>query len=456
MFLARTPLRCRKAAQIKQILLETQASPQCSPGLAECPCTASEGAGTACDMGMPNPQQQETPGKAHSIFGNTTVIKSQRLWYEFFAGGGMARIGLGSTWKCTFANDFCEKKAGAYRAFFGPSRELKVGDVGQLMIADLPGRADLAWASFPCQDLSLAGNGAGLDGKRSGSFRSFWTLVKGLVDEGRAPNLVVLENVTGALTSHSGNDFTSIIRAFTESGYRVGAVVINAAHFLPQSRPRLFVIGFHGKAAIPSKLVSGVPSGPWHTKSLIKGYENLPERLARNWVWWRLPVPSQTVPSLASLIEDRPSGVRWHTESETAKLLRLMTSAHRKKVTNASQVGSRLVGTIYRRTRPDRRGTMVQRAEVRFDGISGCLRTPVGGSSRQTVIIVEKGRVRTRLLSPREAARLMGVPDSYPLPSSYNDAYHLFGDGLAVPVVKWLESHLLWPLTVSRNLEQVA
>lgn len=87
-----------------------------------------------------------------------------------------------------------------------------------------------------------------------------------------------------------------------------------------------------------------------------------------------------------------------------------------------------------------------QRAEVRFDESSGCLRTPAGGSSRQTVLLVEGGRVRSRLLSPREAARLMGVPEDYPLPSNYNEAYHLFGDGLVVPVVSWLEQHLLRPL----------
>jgi len=84
------------------------------------------------------------------------------------------------------------------------------------------------------------------------------------------------------------------------------------------------------------------------------------------------------------------------------------------------------------------------------------LRTPVGGSSRQTVIDVDKRGVRTRLLSTREAARLMGVPDSYPLPVSYNDAYHLFGDGVAVPVVAWLENHLLQPLTSSTRFEEVA
>jgi DNA (cytosine-5)-methyltransferase 1 len=377
-------------------------------------------------------------------------------WYEFFAGGGMARLGLGSGWKCTFANDFCEKKARAYRAFFGSSPELRVADVGRLTTKDLVGVPDLVWASFPCQDLSLAGNGAGLAGERSGAFRPFWRLVSGMVGEGRAPRLVVLENVVGALTSHSGDDFASLVRAFAESGYRVGALIINAAHFLPQSRPRLFVVGFHGSSPIPAKLASAAPAEPWHTKSLIKAHERLPERLVRNWVWWTLPIPRENGPTLASVIEGRPTATAWHSEFETHRLLGLMTAAHRKKVGDALRTGGRHVGTIYKRTRPDRSGVMAQRAEVRFDGISGCLRTPVGGSSRQTVIIVERGRVRTRLLSPREAARLMGVPDSYPLPSSYNDAYHLFGDGVAVPVVRWLENHLLWPLATPRSFQQVA
>jgi DNA (cytosine-5)-methyltransferase 1 len=167
-------------------------------------------------------------------------------------------------------------------------------------------------------------------------------------------------------------------------------------------------------------------------------------------------MPDGTVRTLRSLIEDRPTGTVWHAEYETRRLLRLMASPHRKKVEDALRVGGCHVGTIYKRTRPNRTGEMAQRAEVRFDGISGCLRTPVGGSSRQTVIIANKGSVRTRLLSPREAARLMGVPDNYPLPTGYNDAYHVFGDGVAVPVVGWLEKHLLRPLAASRSFEQVA
>lgn len=407
-------------------------------------------------LGMPNWEAREAKKEIEDSSEQMTMANRKFVFYEFFAGGGMARLGLGRHWDCTFANEWCEKKASAYRANFGASPELEVTDVAKLVPQDLPGVPDLVWASFPCQDLSLAGSGAGLDGVRSGTFRPFWRLVRGMVTERRAPSLVVLENVVGTLTSHSGADFASIVRSFAETGYRVGALVIDAVRFLPQSRPRLFLVGLRGETPIPSRLTCAAPLEPWHTTSLIKAQQELPGSLARNWVWWSLPTPKDARPTLESIIEERPTGVVWHAEHETRRLLRLMTPLHRKKVEDALRAGGRNIGTIYKRTRPDRNGEMAQRAEVRFDGISGCLRTPVGGSSRQTVMVVNKQTVRTRLLSPREAARLMGVPDNYPLPRGYNDAYHVFGDGVAVPVVRWLEKYLLRPLAASRTLEQVA
>ncbi len=157
-------------------------------------------------------------------------------FYEFFAGSGMVRAGLRDSCDCLFANDFDGKKAAAYQENWG-SGELLVGDVGMLRSRDLPGRANLAWASFPCQDLSLAGMGAGLKGKRSGTFWPFWNLIRELHREGRQPDVVVLENVCGALTSHGGADFRSLIIALGAEGYRSGAIVIDAALFVPQSRP---------------------------------------------------------------------------------------------------------------------------------------------------------------------------------------------------------------------------
>ena len=109
-----------------------------------------------------------------------------------------------------------------------------------------------------------------------------------------------------------------------------------------------------------------------------------------------------------------------------------------------------MVGCIYKRTRMDEKGNRAQRAEIRFDDVAGCLRTPVGGSSRQSIMIVEGGKVRSRLLSPREAARLMGLPESYKLPDNYNEAYHLAGDGVVVPVVRFLAAYVLEPLLMDR------
>lgn len=371
-------------------------------------------------------------------------------FYEFFAGGGMARAGLGPAWRCLFANDFDPKKAAAYRANWG-SDELLLGDVAGLTIADLPGSADLAWASFPCQDLSLAGVGAGLKGKRSGTFWPFWRLMEQLCEDGRAPRLLVLENVCGALSSHGGKDFAAIGAALSNAGYAFGAMILDAVDFLPQSRPRLFIIAARGLGRIPSDLVAGGPDPAWRPDSLVRAHGKLPAMAKKRWVWWTLPKPPQRLTALADVIEDEPTGVRWRTPEETQRLIEMMSERNADKVQAAQNAGRRMVGTIYKRTRSDEAGVKRQRAEARFDEVAGCLRTPLGGSSRQTIIIVEGRHVRSRLLSPREAARLMGLPDHYILPENYNEAYHLAGDGVAVPVVRFLASNLLEPLLAARS-----
>jgi DNA (cytosine-5)-methyltransferase 1 len=366
-------------------------------------------------------------------------------FYEFFAGGGMARAGLGEAWECLFANEIDTKKGATYEANWGPER-LKIKDVGKLTTAELPGLADLAWASFPCQDLSLAGNYAGLKGERSGTFWPFWRLIKALAAEGRAPTMVVLENVCGALTSHGGKDFAAIGDALADGGYRFGAMVIDAVRFVPQSRPRLFIVAVRKDSALPAKLVLPDAGLLWHPDNLVGAYEKLSERSRDAWVWWSLPPPPPRKLRFADVIDDEPHGVSWHTREETERLISLMSPINRRKVEQAIRMGKRIVGGVYRRTRRDENGKRVQRAEIRFDDVSGCLRTPAGGSSRQIIMIVEGKKVRTRLLAPREAARLMGLPETYKLPPNYNDAYHLVGDGVVVPVVRFLAAHLLEPL----------
>jgi DNA (cytosine-5)-methyltransferase 1 len=366
-------------------------------------------------------------------------------FYEFFSGGGMARLGLGNRWRCRFANDIDKKKAENYRRAFDGGSELRLGDIGQITAAELPGEAELAWASFPCQDLSLAGLGSGLKGKRSGLFWEFWRIVKELGQEGRAPRAVILENVYGTITSHGGRDLAAICEALAAEGYCYAPMVVDAALFLPQSRPRLFVVGFRKEAPPPPERVNAAPVAPWHPEKLALAYDRLTPAARQKWLWLSLPQPTRRRRKLIELIEEEPTGVAWHTGEETARLIGLMSPLNLEKLRSVQRGGKKAVGTLYRRTRTEAGGLKRQRAEVRFDDTAGCLRTPAGGSSRQIVVWVEGEKIRSRLLSPREAARLMGIPDTYPLPGRYNDAYHLAGDGVAVPVVGWIAKSLIEP-----------
>ncbi len=367
-------------------------------------------------------------------------------FYEFFAGGGMARAGLGPNWTCLFANDFDHKKGLTYQANWGAGGELKIGDVAKLQIADLPGTADLIWGSFPCQDLSLAGGGAGLRGERSGTFYPFWDIIKGLIADSRAPRLIALENVCGTLTSHGGKDFQAICQTFADAGYRYGALVINATLFVPQSRPRLFVIGVHADVEIEPALLAPGPIEPFHTRSLQSAVERLSVSTKEKMVWWNVPTPSRRNTTFASMIEENPTSVAWRTSAETQQLLAMMSPLNLAKVNAAKRAGRRMVGGVYKRTRLNEQGVKVQRAEIRFDDVSGCLRTPAGGSSRQLIVVIDGKNVRSRLISTRETARLMGLSEDYTLPRNYNEAYHLTGDGVVVPVVRHLAHHIFEPL----------
>lgn len=368
-------------------------------------------------------------------------------YYEFFAGGGMARAGLGDGWRCLFANDFDPKKAASYAQNWG-AEGLHVGDVGLVEAAQLPGVADLAWASFPCQDLSLAGAGAGLKGARSGTFWPFWRLIESLQAEGRKPRTIVLENVCGLLTSHGGADFAALCEAVGDAGYWLGALVVDARHFVPQSRPRLFVVAVDEDMDVPGQTISPYAIDRWHPERLRMAQAALPERLRQRWLWFAPPVPSASNVRLADLIDGAPD-LRWHDRDETAKLLAMMSPVNRAKIDMVAANQARAVGAVYKRTRIEA-GKKVQRAEVRFD-LAGCLRTPGGGSSRQIILIIQDGKLRSRLISARETARLMGLPDEYQLPARYNDAYHLTGDGVAVPVVRHISEWIIEPIRSSRS-----
>lgn len=356
----------------------------------------------------------------------------------------MARIGLGDGWTCAFANDFDPVKAAAYRANFADAPEhFHQGDVWAIAPDTLP-IADLAWASSPCQDFSLAGARAGLTGGRSSAFFGFWKLMQALNAQGRGPDTIVVENVVGLLTSHEGRDFTALCQALADEGYRFGALEIDAARFTPQSRPRVFVIATRR----PADALAG-PS-PFHSRAVRAAHARLPAALQAGWIWWGLDAPPARNTDLAALLEP-DDAVTWNAPERTRNLLALMAPAHRAAVEAHVKSGQRAVGAVFKRMRGGQ-----QRAEARFDGLAGCLRTPRGGSSRQTLLVIDGGQVRSRLIGPREGARLMGLPESYALPGSQTAGLHVIGDGVAPPVVRWLASRLLEPLVDSKSASLAA
>jgi DNA (cytosine-5)-methyltransferase 1 len=364
---------------------------------------------------------------------------------EFFAGAGMVRAALSSNWQVALANDIDPKKCRSYCENWG-SDELIVGDIASIDPKVLHQPIDLYWASSPCQDFSLAGLGRGLEGKRSGVFRHWVKLIKESATKGFAPKILAFENVRGLLTRNAGGDLIRVLQSFHDLGYKFGALEVDARLFLPQSRPRLFVIAVRNDVCLSPDIVSREPSLAFHSAKLTALVKNLPSELRQSWVWWTLPAPQQRTLHLQDLISQ--SGA-WFDDVKVDNLLAMMDEPSSSRILSRQQDGGIHVGTIYKRGRPDETGKVRQRAEVRLDGLAGCLRTPAGGSSRQTVIMISDGKVRMRLMTPREAMRLMGVPDSYKLPESFNDAYKLAGDGVAVPVVSYIDQHLLQSLVTS-------
>jgi DNA (cytosine-5)-methyltransferase 1 len=339
---------------------------------------------------------------------------------EFFAGGGLARLGLAPDFACAFANDIDPAKARAYREAFGSGENLHLGDIWRLNPADVPSGAALAWASFPCQDLSLAGERRGLAAPRSGAFWGFHSLIERL--GAAAPPVLALENVTGLLSSHGGADFAALVHALDALGYRVGA---------------------------PDHLLAAGPNAPFHSQGLRNAVARLPAGVRKRYVWWRLDVPAARNTRLADLLDDENCDHAWRSAEQTQALLAQMSPLQRARIEALRQSGRREVGAVFRRIRLEH-GVRVQRAEARFDGLAGCLRTPAGGSSRQMLLFIEGEQARSRLISPREAARLMGVPDHFALPAGQTAALHLLGDGVCVPVVRFLAQNLLAPLAGGR------
>lgn len=354
-----------------------------------------------------------------------TITSQPKTCLDFFAGSGLVSLALADFFETAWANDICVKKAQIYIANHG-ERQLALGSIENVSGQKLPDTT-LSWGSFPCQDLSLAGGMHGLQGARSGLV---WQWIRVMDELHARPPIAVAENVVGLVSSAGGENYRKVHEALSKRDYHVGAVMLDAAHWVPQSRKRIFVIAVDKHLDI-KPFVSDAPL--WCHPGPIQKVSGTVEQ----WVWWKLPLPPSNPPKLESIIE---FGAPCDSDEKRDYLFSLIPPKHLEAVRLFARSG-RHVFPAYKRTRHGR-----QVLELRFDGLAGCLRTPEGGSSRQILVIAEDGVLKTRLLTVRETARLMGAPDDYKLPGSYNDGYKAMGDAVAVPVARFLAENLLAPI----------
>lgn len=370
---------------------------------------------------------------------STQPDSQDRSFSEFFAGIGLMRMGLERAgWNIVFANDISPEKREMYETNFGSSAEsFLLHDIHTIPVEDVPD-STLATASFPCTDLSLAGARKGLGGRQSSAF---WGFIEILNKMGpRRPPMVLLENVTGFLTSNNGEDFESAMLALNKLGYLVDAIIVDAAAFVPQSRLRLFVIGCQQGFVNPDEIREDV--GFWESETrpraladFILTHPNI------GWMLRELPaLPKRTI-ELPDILEDLPADSDyWWSGKRRDYLINQMSDRHGQSLSAMKNREEWSYGTVFRRVRNGR-----SMAELRTDGVAGCLRTPKGGSARQILVKAGFGKVHVRLLTPRECARLMGA-DYFRIEVPLNQALFGFGDAVCVPVVEWIAHNHLNPL----------
>ncbi|MHB8599133.1 MAG: DNA (cytosine-5-)-methyltransferase [Ktedonobacteraceae bacterium] len=363
----------------------------------------------------------------------------RRTFAEFFAGIGLMRMGLERQgWTVAFANDIDKQKYEMYEGqFLDASLHWTDDDVHQLSSARVP-TISLATASFPCTDLSLAGARKGLEGRQSSAFWGFARVLDGMGD--RRPPLILLENVTGFLTSNGGKDIRRALLELNRLGYKIDMLILDAVRFVPQSRQRLFIVGIQEDDSEVAKLLSDATSSffrleesnvrPKAIVDFIKCHEEI------QWKLRSLPFLPERSIQLEEIFEDLPvDAPEWWSSARTEYLLNQMSLRHRTIAERMIAGSTWSYGTVFRRMRNGH-----SMAELRTDGIAGCLRTPKGGSAKQILFKAGRGQYFARLITPREAARLMGA-DGYNIVVSGDQALFGFGDAVCVPVIEWIAKY---------------
>jgi DNA (cytosine-5)-methyltransferase 1 len=313
---------------------------------------------------------------------------------------------------------------------------------GKHILANAPEVDVVAWGS-PCQDLSVAGKRAGLEGGRSGLFHEGIRIIKELQEEsnGQYPRISIWENVVGALNSNRGADFGVILDEMAQAGaLAIEWAVLDAQYFgIPQRRRRVFVI-----AIFDPVLANRSPS------PLLPVAESLPGHLAKG----KPQRQSATAKTSTSIGAEGA----WWDGRDTAEAL--TTTSNENRMPDKQKFQAVVVGPLTTHMSSPR-GTETSDSNhiviecytpssfANYSEGVGTLRSNGGDLGGGSETLVAEPTMAVRRLTPLECERLMGWPDNHTLTKADGTTqadthrYKQCGNGVASPVAQWIAKHLL-------------
>lgn len=338
---------------------------------------------------------------------------------DLFAGIGGIRAAferIGG--HCVFTSEWDSYAQKTYTRNF-PDNHAIAGDITQIVAQDIPGH-DLLLAGFPCQPFSIAGvskknalgRAHGFACETQGTL--FFDVAR--IIEAKQPRAFLLENVKNLLSHDKGRTFEVIRRTLTEDlGYHIHCRVIDGAHFTPQHRERILIVGFREPVAFDFDALPLPPKNARKLAEILHRTDGSEPELPGDERRFFDPVAQQVNPKYTL----------------TDNLWRYLQNYAEKHRARGNGFGFGLVG-------PEDVSRTLS-ARYYKDG--------------SEILIYQGDGVNPRRLTPRECARLMGFPDTFQIPVSDTRAYKQFGNSVVVDVMAhvarlmqpYLEADILEP-----------
>ena len=317
---------------------------------------------------------------------------------DLFAGIGGIRMGFEAHGgRCVFTSEWNPYAQKTYLANFPEAAPDLAGDVTKVDANDIPDH-DVLLGGFPCQPFSIAGVSKKNSLGRKHGFADeaqgtlFFDVAR--IIKAKQPKAFMLENVKNLLSHDKGNTFRVIQKVLEKDlGYRIHCKVIDGQHFVPQHRERIIIVGFREATDFTWDDLQLPKDGP-RLKSILHPQNGS-----------ELPESHYTIGAKAK-VDPR------YTLTENLWIYLQNYAAKHRALGHGFGFGL-VDGDSVTRTLS---------ARYYKDG--------------SEILVSQGSRKRPRRLTPRECARLMGLPDTFKIPVSDTQAYKQFGNSVVMPVMR--------------------